>query len=123
MYFLYYIVYSIYSLSHKIAKRQTSYPEFVTKVRFSVALSVYSYILLFLVYKFLIKFIKFRIIWDINTILTISISYILFLSVLIYFIFNFEWVKKIKLNKKQKNSSRIILLIFLIIILFFLIKN
>jgi hypothetical protein len=123
MFFLKYIIYSIYRLSNKIAKKQTSYPEFVTKVRFAVALSVYSYILFFLGYKFLTKYIELKIIWNFDTTLTISISYIILLSLLLYFKFNFEWVKKIELNKKQKNNSRIILIILLVIILFFLIKN
>jgi hypothetical protein len=123
MFFLNYIISSIYRLSNRIAKRQTSYPEFVTKVRFSVALSVYSYVLFFLGYKFLTKFIKLKTIWSFDTIITISVSYVILLSLLLYFTFNFEWVKKIELNKKQKRDSRIILLILLVVILFFLIKN
>lgn len=123
MFIIKYIISIIYKTAYKVAKRQTTNPERGVKMRFSLSLSLCLYLILFVIYKTLSKLVATNLILSVDNILKSSLIFIIALGILFYFTLNFQWLKNIELNRKQKNISRVILLLIITVIIFFHIKT
>ncbi len=109
MIFFKYIISIIYNGCYKRAIRQSVYPDDSVKFRFGLRSSFWICLMVFLTSRILIKFLDFNINITANSFLILSMTFILLFGILLSLILNFEWIKNIELNQKQKNNSRIIL--------------
>lgn len=120
MIFFKYILSLIYSRIYKRMLRRTDEPDERIPLKFGYQLCFWVYVALFVIYRLLTKIYPFYL--DINPNISFLIGFALFLILGATFatVLNFEWIKSIELNKKQKNKCRLILfsIIILVIILF-----
>lgn len=120
MLFLKYILSSMYKRIYKRILKRTDYPDHSVRTTFGYQLCLLIYITFFVLYKLLTKNSNYY--FDISTgkvILIHYVSFFIFSAVFSTFL-NFDWIKSIELNTKQKNKCRMILfsIIILVIILF-----
>lgn len=120
MLFLKYILSTIYKRIYKRILKRTDYPDHSVRTTFGYQICLLIYIAFFVLYKLLTKNRNFYIDISINILLFMHLAYFLIFGALFSTILNFDWIKSIELNTKQKNKCRLILflIIFLVIFLF-----
>ena len=110
----------MYKRIYKRKLKRTDYPDHSVRTTFGYQICLLIYIVFFVLYKLLTKNRNYYL--DISTdkvLLIHFVSFLIFSAVFSTFL-NFDWIKNIELNTKQKNKCRIILfsIIILVIILF-----
>ena len=121
MVFIKYILSTIYQRIYKRMLKRTDYPDDRVKSPFGYQLSLCIYIIGFVLIRFIQNHTSWSIDISMNKILLIAFAFFLIFGALFATFLNFDWIKKIELNTKQKNKSRLIL--FLIIVVLLLLFN
>ena len=120
MLFVKYILSTIYQLNYKRILKRTDYPDERVRGPMGYQLSLLIYIIAFVLGRFVQNHTSLSIAISMNKISLFTFVYFLISGAIFATVLNFEWIKTIELNTKQKNKCRLILfsIIILIIILF-----
>ena len=120
MLFVKYILSTIYQLNYKRILKRTDYPDERVRGPMGYQLSLFIYIIAFVLGRFVQNHTSLSIAISMNTISLFTFVYFLIFGAIFATVLNFEWIKNIELNTKQKNKCRLILfsIIILVIILF-----
>ena len=120
MLFVKYILSTIYQLNYKRILKRTDYPDERVRGPMGYQLSLSIYIIAFVLGRFVQNHTSWSIAISMNKISLFTFGYFLILGATFATFLNFEWIKSIELNTKQKNKCRLILfsIIILLIILF-----
>lgn len=120
MVFIKYILSTIYLRIYKRMLKRTDEPDERIPLKFGYQLCLWIYIALFVIYRLLTKIYPFYLDLNPNISFLIGLALYLILGATFATVLNFEWIKTIELNTKQKNKCRLILfsIIILVIILF-----
>jgi len=118
MMFLKYILSTMYKRIYRRMLKRTDYPDHSVRTTFGYQLCLLIYITFFVLYKLLTKNRNYYLDISTNTVLLIHfVSFLIFSAVFSTFL-NFDWIKSIELNTKQKNKCRIILFSIIVLVIF-----
>lgn len=120
MLFVKYILSTIYQLNYKRILKRTDYPDERVRSPMGYQLSLFIYIIAFVLGRFVQNHTSWSIAISMNKISLFTFAYFLILSAIFATKLNFEWIKKIELTPRQKKRSRIILfLLFTSLVIIF----
>jgi len=115
-----YILSTIYQLNYKRILKRTDYPDERVRGPMGYQLSLFIYIIAFVLGRFVQNHTSWSIAISMNKISLFTFAYFLILSAIFATKLNFEWIKEIELTPRQKNRSRIILfLLFTSLVIIF----
>lgn len=97
--------------------KRTDYPDERIPLKFGYQLTLCIYIVAFILCRFIQNHTSLSIDISMNKILLITFATFLIFGAVFATTLNFDWIKNIKLNKKQKNKSRLILLLIIVVLL------